>query len=130
MPIPIAERYREQQFLTATPGRLVVLTFDELLASLTRARMGATSGNRDLMIRGVHQARELLGDLLATLDREKGGDVARNLAAIYLFSLEQLHGMPAASDGTVYDRIASLLQPLRDAFETIAGGAAAVAAVA
>ncbi len=130
MPIPIAERYREQQFLTATPGRLVVLTFDEILAALARARVGATTRNRELTMRAVYQARELLGDLLATLDREQGGDVAANLAAIYLFALAQLHGIPPVNDGTAYGRVVSLLQPLRDAFETVAGGSAGRSAVA
>ncbi len=127
---PAAERYREQEVLTAPPGRLLVLTFDALFTALTRARIGSQSGNLELAVRGAQQARDLIGELLATLDREQGGEIAANLASLYLFSLKQLHGAPIKGDGAIYERVITLLTPIRDAFSEITSTGAARAAVA
>ena len=121
---PAAEKYREQEFLTAPPGRLVVLTFDALFTALTRARVGAQTGNSEVAVRAAEQARDLIGELLATLDRDKGGEIAANLAALYLFSLKQLHGAAVKGDGAVYDRVTKLLTPIRDAFNEVANSPA------
>jgi flagellar protein FliS len=119
-PMTSAERYREQEFLTAPPGRLLVLTFDALLTALTRTRIGVASGNDELAQKGVQQARDLLTELLATLDHEKGGEIAKNLGSLYLFALERLHGIPKKGDMVRYDQIVQLLTPIRDAFNEIA----------
>ena len=130
MTTSIAERYREQEFLTAPPGRLVVLTFDALFAALTRARVGAQTGNTELAVRGVQQARDLIGELLATLDRDNGGEIANHLGALYLFALQQLHGAPIKGNGAAFDRVTSLLTPLRDAFAEIALSSSTTSATA
>ncbi len=121
------DRYRDQEFLTAPPGRLVVLTFDALFTALTRARIGVSSGNVDLVMKGSQQARDLLTELLATLDQEKGGEIARNLASLYVFSLKRLHGLPKKGDTVRFDQVITLLTPIRDAFAEIASTPAASA---
>ena len=119
-PMTSAERYREQDFLTAPPGRLLVLTFDALLTALTRARIGVATGNDELAHKAVQQARELLAELAATLDREKGGEIAKNLGALYVFALGRLHGIPKKGDIQRFDQLVKLLTPIRDAFNEVA----------
>ncbi|MBI3568300.1 MAG: flagellar export chaperone FliS [Gemmatimonadetes bacterium] len=112
--------YRETEILSATPGRLVVLTFDGLLAALARARVGITMGNDDVRIAGFDKARLMLGELLAALDVERGGDIARQLSGLYVFLLSELVTLGVRPDVATLDRITGIVRELRDAFHQIA----------
>lgn len=128
-PTTAATRYREQEILAAPPGRLLVITYDALLAALTRARIGAQTGNRELADRAVQQARDIVGELFATLDREKGGEIAANLASLYVFLLQQLTpDLKARRDAKTYDRLVGIVTPIRDAFAEAAQSPAGQAA--
>ena len=67
----------------ASPHRLVSILFEELLKALEA--MAAAQQRGDLGQRGSRQARALaiLSGLETSLDFEKGGEIAKGLAAIY-----------------------------------------------
>jgi flagellar protein FliS len=111
-----ATRYRETEVLTATPGQLVVLLYDHLLLSLRRARVAMDA--RDFEAQGVclEKGRDVLTELLVTLDRDRGGEVASNLAALYSFLLGELVQVGIRADAARLDRVAGMINDLRDAF--------------
>ena len=67
----------------ASAHQLVQVLFEELLKALDA--MAAAARRGDYAQRGVRLSRALsiLGGLELSLDHEKGGDIARDLAAIY-----------------------------------------------
>lgn len=109
-------RYRETEVLSATPGELVVLVYDHLLASLLRAR--AAIGTKDLegRVTELGRARDAVAELLATLDREQGGAVADQLAALYAFFLSELSSLGVDPRVDRVDRIVAMVRELREAF--------------
>lgn len=115
-----AGRYREVEVLSATPGQLVVLLYDHLLVSLRRAR--AAMDARDVEQQGecLEKSRNVLTELLVTLDRERGGEVATNLAALYSFLLGELVQVGVRGDGPRLDRVTRMIGELRDAFAHLA----------
>jgi flagellar protein FliS len=115
-----ASAYREAEVLSAPPGRLVVITFDGVLASLTRARVGIAMSNHEVLLSSVDKARGLLCQLLTSLDRDRGGDIAKRLFALYLFVLGELLEISMRPDLGRLDRNISLIRELRDAFDQIA----------
>jgi len=115
-----ANAYRKSEVLAASPGRLVVITFDALLGSMTRARAGATMSNPDITLPALERSRLLLGDLLASLDLQRGGEIARGLSAIYAFVLAELGSLGVAPSVTRLDRSIAIVQELRNAFAQIA----------
>jgi len=112
--------YRESEVLTASPGRLVVLTYDGLLAALTRARVGVVMKNYEVQLAGFDKSRALVGELFAALDHDRGGDIARQLGALYLFILGELTTLGIKPDVKQIDRIIAIVRELRDAFDQIA----------
>ncbi|MBI2406733.1 MAG: flagellar export chaperone FliS [Gemmatimonadetes bacterium] len=121
MPLPAnAQAYREMEVLSSSPARLVVITFDATLSALTRARTGVTMGNLAVTLPALDRSRLLLGDLLAALDRERGGDLADRLASVYAFTLGELSALGVHPDLGRLDRIISMLRQLRDAFAEVA----------
>jgi flagellar protein FliS len=123
-----ATRYRDTEVLTATPGQLVVLLYDHLLASLHRARGAMDARNDEQLSEQLDRSRNVLTELLVTLDRERGGEVASNLAALYSFLLGELVQVGVRGDGARLDRVRGMIAELRDAFAHLATAPAAVVA--
>jgi flagellar protein FliS len=74
-----ANAYRENEVLAATPGRLVVITFDGALSGMARARVGIAMQSHEVTLAGLDKARDLIAELLVTLNHDKGGGIVREL---------------------------------------------------
>ena len=109
-------RYRETEVLSATPGELVVLVYDHLLASLLRARAAIAGGDVEVRIAEFGRARDSVAELLGTLDREKGGAVAGQLASLYAFFLKELASLGFEPEVGRLDRVVAMVRELREAF--------------
>ncbi|MBI2795774.1 MAG: flagellar protein FliS [Gemmatimonadetes bacterium] len=122
---PAPSAYRDHELLSASPGQLVVITYDALLASLTRARVGCSMNSFEVTLPAIERARALLAELLGSLDRERGGALAMQLASIYAFLLGELQGMGTHPDAARLDRHVRMVSELREAFATVASPARA-----
>ena len=123
-----ATRYRETEVLTATPGQLVVLLYDHLLLSLRRARTAMDARDVEAQSVCLEKGRDVLTELLVTLDRDRGGEVASNLAALYSFLLGELVQVGIRADVARLDRVTSMIGDLRDAFAQVSTTVGASAA--
>ena len=119
-PYATATAYRETEVLSAPPGRLVVITFDGLLVSMARARAGMVMASHEITIGAIDKSRGLLCQLLVSLDRERGGEIAARLFSLYLFMLGELLELSMQPDVARLDRTVALVRDLRDAFNQIA----------
>ena len=119
-PYATAATYRETEVLSAPPGRLVVITFDGLLASMARARVGIAMSNHEVTLPAIDKARALLCQLLVSLDRDRGGDVAARLFSLYLFVLGELLEISIEPNLERLDRNVSLIRELREGFNQLA----------
>lgn len=115
-----ATRYREMEVLSATPGQLVVLLYDHLLVTLRRARVATDAGDATLRCDLIDKSRNVVTELLVTLDTDKGGDVARNLSGLYTFLLSELVTLGVKPDVQRLDRLSAIVGELREAFAQIA----------
>ena len=113
-----ANAYREADVLSATPARLLIITFDFLLAQLTRARVGIETGRNDITLPALDRARQAVGELLASVDTAQGGELGHRLVSLYVFVLAELVEMGRSPDATRLKRNTKLMQELRDAFAT------------
>ena len=118
-PYATASAYRETEVLSAPPGRLVVITFDGLLVSMARARAGMVMASHEVTIGAIDKSRGLLCQLLVSLDRERGGEIATRLFSLYLFMLGELLELSMQPDVARLDRTVTLVRELREAFNQI-----------
>ena len=72
-----AGRYRELEVMSASPARLLIITFDFLLAQFARAKIGMETKNRALTLTALDKARQAVGELAETLDIPKGTVMSR-----------------------------------------------------
>lgn len=80
----------EARVETASPHQLVVLLFDRLAQVVRDAKAGALSHDAARRLRATEKALAILDGLDATLDDERGGDVARSLHTVYALLRDRL----------------------------------------
>jgi flagellar secretion chaperone FliS len=80
---------------TADPHTLVALLYEELGRSLAVAERSRVLGRLTNMAGQVDRAQSILIALEASLDFEKGADLASNLAAVYRSMRRELRGSPS-----------------------------------
>jgi len=113
------QSYQQNAVLTATPGRLVVMLYDGAGRFLRRGAMAMR--DRDLEgANGALQRPEAIVDhLLATLDYDRGGEIATSLRDLYLFCRRELNDARIAREADRIDTVAELLGELREAWAEI-----------
>ena len=67
----------------ASPVRLVITLYEQLIEDLRRAVIAQETGALERRTNEVNHAFQVIAHLQATLDLERGGEVARNLANFY-----------------------------------------------
>jgi flagellar protein FliS len=108
---------------TADPGTLVVQLFDGALRFLRKARQALAAGRLADFAQAQNRAHAIIAELSNVLDREAGGEVARNLDGLYDFMLRHLTEGLAARSSDHLDRVAAILETLREAFDGARQGA-------
>jgi flagellar secretion chaperone FliS len=117
--------YRSQAVETAGPAQLVLMLYDGVLAAVTRAEQALEGGHLDLEAahHELSRAQAILSELSATLDLERGGQIAGNLAALYEFCLHRLVEANLRKDPAGLGDVRAVVADLRDAWETACCGA-------
>lgn len=111
-----AASYRDLEVLSAPPERLLVLLFDQLVVQLERARIGTERENLEMQVTALSKVRAILGELLATLDFDQGGEIAVQLADLYQYMLLELADIGRRRDVSMMRRLAGIASTIRDGF--------------
>jgi flagellar protein FliS len=108
--------YRQSYGQGCSPVRLVVLLYEQLIKDVQTALLTLESGNVEARVAAVNHAFEVAAELQVRLDRERGGEVARNLEQFYqLFRVSLLEAQIKCSKAIFQNQIANLLS-LREAW--------------
>lgn len=108
--------YREMELQSASPERLVVFVFEQLVVNLERARIAMERNDLELRVTALRRARGLVSELLATLDFEKGGAIATQLADLYQYMLYELVDIGQRGDIVTLRKLVNIASNLRDGF--------------
>jgi flagellar secretion chaperone FliS len=109
--------YQTQAVETAGPAKLVLMLYDRALLAITRSRTAAGPGAIETVNTELLRAQDILTELLVTLDHQRGGAVASNLASLYEFCLDRLAMANVRKDMIILDEVEPVVQGLRDAWE-------------
>jgi flagellar protein FliS len=114
------DAYRQSSVDTATPGQLVVMLYDGVLAAIDKVRAGLDGPEPDLELvhRELTRAQAIVGELMQTLDL-KAGPVATNLASLYEYCHHQLVQANLQKKATPTEPVHRIFSDLREAWATI-----------
>jgi flagellar secretion chaperone FliS len=110
----------------ASPARLVQIMFEHILSELATAQgcMERIKNNMPLTEvvakgKSLGKAIRLINQLNATLDMERGRQIAENLRALYLYMLERLTQANITNDSRLVAEAASLVRKVKSGWDKI-----------
>jgi flagellar protein FliS len=114
--------YRATQVESCSPLELVAMLYDGLTQALTQARDALARGDLRQKQVALSRALRMVSELQNSLNHESGGEVARQLDALYTYLTTRLVESNVKKDPSGFDEALRLLAPLREAWTQIAGG--------
>ena len=121
----------ETSVVDANPHRLIAMLFEGARAAINLASAAMQRGDVLAKVRAIDKAISIIGQgLQASLDHQRGGEIAVQLNNLYDYMLRRLLLANANNDLTILAEVDALLVPLQDAWHAIgqAGQPAAAAA--
>ena len=113
--------YKEIQIKTANQIRLIVMLYDGAIRHINLAADAFVEGHRryDAINNHIIAAQDILSELMASLDFEKGGVLAKNLFSLYSFMTRRLLEGNLKKDPAPLAEVRKLLGDLREAWDEI-----------
>jgi flagellar protein FliS len=82
--------YEQANYFTADPLRLVLMCYEGAISHLKLARESYLAKDYATKGRALLKAMDIIHELNASLDMQKGGEIAANLRSLYLFMTKAL----------------------------------------
>lgn len=111
--------YLATQVTTTSQGQLLVMLYDAAIKFLKQAKLYIEA--KDYAKKGIliSRAMDIISELANSLNREKGGKLAENLDALYLFCNLRLAKANLKMDVRMIDEVLNILTNIRSAYAQI-----------
>jgi len=104
----------------ASPHKLIVMLYDGAIVAILNAMTHMKAGNIEEKGKAISKAIQIVDNgLRASLDREVGGDIARNLDALYEYMSSRLLTANLQNSPDILEEVRGLLADLRDTWKQI-----------
>jgi flagellar protein FliS len=114
--------YLENMVANANPVRLIIMLYEKAINCLENAlEIGDTEDfdRQRSKYDDMGRALEIISVLDATLDMEKGGEIAKNLREIYWSLMDELTYQMLKEDRERLERVIKILKNLKSAWEEV-----------
>ena len=117
--------YREIGVKTASQGKLVVMLYDGAVTNLQSALSLVDDSNKveassiETFGKHLQKTQDIITELQISLDMEKGGEIAQNLMALYIYFNKELLSCSLTHDKKKMKFILNLLSELRDSWASV-----------
>jgi flagellar protein FliS len=112
-------RYLENQVLSADPIGLVLLLYEGARDAVRRARQFLVEGRIQERSEAITKAMQIVAELQASLDVERGGEMAQRLGQLYAFIQERLVEANAEQKLAPLEEAAGILAILHEGWKEI-----------
>ena len=104
----------------ADPHRLIQMLMEGALERIARARGAIQRKDYQAKAKAINEAVDIIGGgLKGSLDLEKGGDIAGNLADLYDYMVLRLAQSSAGNDVQALDEVTRLLADIKSGWDGI-----------
>ncbi len=121
------KNYKEVQLSTASQGRIIVMLYDEVIRQIEYARdeLQASSRKYDKINAALVKARDVITELMVSLDFEKGDALAKSLFSLYQFFNTKLIEANVKKEVEPLNEIYPFISDLRESWNKISTTAVA-----
>ncbi|MEM5947407.1 flagellar export chaperone FliS [Spirochaetia bacterium 38H-sp] len=113
--------YKQTSIKTASQGKLIIMLYDGAIRNIDSAieLLEQKTRQLDKVHNAIIKAQDIVTELAASLDMEKGGELASNLLSLYLFFDEQLTDANVRKDIEPLRKVRDMLASLRGAWAQV-----------
>ena len=122
------QRYIEADIKSISREKLLVLMYEKMANDLLEARLAIARGDRVRMSDRITHSQQIITELHTALDHAIGGDISRNLEALYDYLFGEHLAVLVDQDPRHIDNCLTVLTPLLAAWRKIPPGTADKAA--
>jgi flagellar protein FliS len=109
-------QYQENQFRTATPGKLLLMTYDAAIRFARLAVDKMREGKLDEQSANIIRVQNILIELICTLDVKADLQLAANLDSLYTYMFDRLTQANIRRDTAALQESIEMLTELRSAW--------------
>ncbi|MGO9230233.1 MAG: flagellar export chaperone FliS [Bryobacteraceae bacterium] len=113
------DAYLESKVLSADPVELIRLFHQTGISAVQDARRHLADGKIMERSKAITRSSQVLIQLIAALDHERGGELSRRLAALYDYMLRRLHDANFRQCDEPLAEVLSLLATLAEGWEGV-----------
>ncbi|WP_232463444.1 flagellar export chaperone FliS [Tumebacillus avium] len=110
------QKYQNQAVQTATPERLLLMLFEGAMRFCKEAMLGIEQRNFAVANEKNIRVQNIINELIITLDRGQGGEVAENLLSIYNYLNQRLIEANLKKEKEILEEVYGHLSELHEAF--------------
>ena len=111
--------YQSATVTTQNKGRLIVLLYDGAIKFMKLAVKELEAKNYEMKGRYINRAQDIIYELNAVLDMEKGGEIAANLRSLYCFIDRRLAEANSKCDPQMIREAINLMEELNQSWKAI-----------
>ena len=112
--------YQKTNVETAGKLDLVIMCYEKAVQSLHDAKHHLQEQQYEAKASNLKRVLDIIYELRASLDFEKGGEIASNLGAIYAYLIRRVQEGDIKKDFSAFDEAIEILSELKEAWESIA----------
>jgi flagellar protein FliS len=109
-----AQAYRKNAALSASPVQLVVMLYDGALRFMEEGKRAMIAKDLETQNTKLQRAQKIVVELTSSLDFEKGGEISKNLFALYSFIIGELVEANIHDDPKRVENAMSTMSELRE----------------
>lgn len=111
------KQYQANNITTATPERLMLMFFDAAIQFLQKAKTAIETKNLKERSENISLARNVIRELMRTIDLENGNDVAKSLFVMYNKMVSKLIKANISRNANLIDEVLEDLMNIRWGFQ-------------
>jgi len=124
----VSSTYKETRIKTASQGQLIIMLYDEAVRQLNMALefLELNNGNKkepgriEQIGKAVMKTEEIITELMVSLDFDNGGEIAKNLFALYSWFNKELLEANIAQDIDRIQTVRDMIYDMRNTWHEIA----------
>lgn len=115
----VGNAYKTNEIMTASPKKLVIMLYEGAVKFLKLAKLSMADGNIEKTHQSIVKAQNILTELMSTLNFEEGGDIAKNLMALYEYMYQKTIRANVEKNPEHLNEVITFLEDLRDTWNQL-----------